>query len=131
MLVGANAVVDLRILGVASALPIKPFKPLFGIMWAGLGINVVSGVLLLLAYPTKALTNPYFYLKLTFIALAVFVMVKLYRLFSDGDLSDVAMIAKGKILARYSLFLWIAAILTGRVLSETAKWLLYGTPNAG
>ncbi|HTB13071.1 MAG TPA: hypothetical protein VK752_15925, partial [Bryobacteraceae bacterium] len=31
----------------------------------------VSGVLLLIAYPTKALTNPVFYVKLSFIALAL------------------------------------------------------------
>src|SRR5215210_4436859 len=71
LLVGANAVVDLRILGVASPLPIKPLKQLFGIMWLGLGINVTTGLLLLTGYPTKALTNPDFYVKLSFIALAV------------------------------------------------------------
>lgn len=132
ILVGANAVVDLRILGVASALPLKPFKPLFAIMWAGLGINVVTGILLLAAYPTKALTNPFFYIKMTFIALAVIALVKLYRgLFADASLSEVAMIAKGKMLAKYSLFFWTAAILTGRLLSETAKYLLYGSRNVG
>lgn len=132
MLVGASAVVDLRILGVASNLPLRPFKSLFPIMWAGLAVNVVSGLLLLLAYPTKALTNPYFYLKLALIALAVTVVAKLYkRVFADATLSEAAMIAQGKLLAKYSLVLWIATIYTGRVLSETAKYLLYGNPNAG
>ena len=40
-------------------------------MWTGLAINVTTGLLLLTAYPTKALTNPDFYVKLTFIGLAV------------------------------------------------------------
>ena len=37
-------------------------------MWAGFWVNAVSGVLLLIAYPTKALTNPLFYGKLVLIA---------------------------------------------------------------
>ena len=36
LVVGANAVVDLRILGVASSLPLKPLKRLFAIGWTGL-----------------------------------------------------------------------------------------------
>jgi hypothetical protein len=132
MLVGASAVVDLRILGVAANLPLRPFKSLFPIMWAGLAVNVVSGLLLLLAYPTKALTNPLFYLKLTFIAIAVTVVSRIYKnVFADATLSDMAMMAKGKTLAICSLLLWVATIYDGRVLSETAKYLLYGNPNAG
>src|SRR5258708_35719301 len=68
LLVGANAVVDLRILGVASHLPLAPLKRFFTIMWVGFTMNVISGILLVIAYPTKALTNPVFYLKLTLIA---------------------------------------------------------------
>ena len=41
------------------------------VMWFGFWLNAISGVLLLIGYPTKALTNPVFYLKLLFIALAV------------------------------------------------------------
>ena len=40
-------------------------------MWAGFWVNAFSGVLLLIAYPTKALTNPVFYLKLALIAVAI------------------------------------------------------------
>jgi hypothetical protein len=35
MLVGANAIVDLRILGVAASLPLAPLKRFFSIMWIG------------------------------------------------------------------------------------------------
>ena len=105
-LVGANAVVDLRILGVASALPLKPLKRLFSFMWAGLGINVTTGLLLLTAYPTKALTNPDFYIKLSFIGLAVITMRRIdFRVFDDASLSEAAMIAKGKTMAKLSLCL--------------------------
>ena len=132
LVVGANAVVDLRILGVASDIPLQPLKRLFGIMWTGLGINVTTGLLLLTAYPTKALTNPDFYVKLSFIGLAVFTMWKLnVEIFGDSGLTEAAMIAKGKILAKCSLVFWIGAVGAGRLLSETARYFFYGHPAGG
>ena len=126
MLVGANAFVDLRILGVASNLPLAPLKRFFPIMWAGFTLNVISGILLVIAYPTKALTNPVFYLKLTCIAVAVIVMQKTYtRVFGDAGLSEALMEAKGRALAKWSLVLWIAAITAGRLLAYTYSYLLY------
>ena len=126
IVVGANVVVDLRILGIASALPLKPLKRLFATMWAGLGINGATGVLLLIAYPTKSLTNPLFYLKLSLIAFAVIAMQRLHaRVFGDASLSEASMIARGKTMAMWSLVLWIGAIAAGRLLAETFKYLTY------
>src|SRR2546430_17446161 len=52
LLVGASVVIDLRILGVARDLPLAPFKGLYRIIWTGFWIQVASGALLLIAYPT-------------------------------------------------------------------------------
>lgn len=132
LVVGANAVVDLRILGFAPGLPLHPLKRLFGVMWAGLAINVTTGLLLLTAYPTKALTNPDFYVKLTFIGLAVYTMSKMsVQVFGDPGMSEAAMIAKGKVMARLSLVFWIGAVGAGRLLSETARYFFYGHPAGG
>ena len=126
LVVGANAVVDLRILGVASRLPLKPLKQLFGIMWVGLGINGATGLLLLIAYPTKSLTNPLFYVKLTLIGLAVITMQRIAaRVFGDTNLSEASMVARGRVMAMWSLALWIGAIAAGRLLAETFKYLTY------
>jgi hypothetical protein len=127
MLVGANAVVDLRLLGVPSDLPLRPLKKLFAIMWLGFAINAISGVFLVIAFPTKAFTNPDFYIKLTFIALAVITMQRIKgRVFGDSSLSDAAMVIKGKTLAKLSLALWIGAITAGRLLAYTYTYRLYG-----
>jgi len=132
LVVGANAVVDLRILGIAPGLPLHPLKKLFGIMWTGLAINVTTGLLLLTAYPTKALTNPDFYVKLSFIGLAVFTMRKMsIQVFGDDGLSETAMIAKGKLMAKLSLIFWIGAVGAGRLLSETSRYFFYGHPAGG
>lgn len=129
LVVGSNAVLDLRILGVAPSLPLKPLKSLFRFMWTGFGINAVTGVLLLTAYPTKNLTNPDFYIKLSFVALAVITMARMNaHLFEDSTLSETAMVAKGKLMAKMSLFFWISAIAAGRLLSETARYITYGHP---
>src|SRR3989441_7444827 len=101
LLVGANAVIDLRLLGIQREIPLAPLKRLFGVMWLGFAINAASGVLLLIAYPTKALTNPVFYLRLMLIGFAIFVMAKLKsRVFDDSSSNEAAMIARGKTLAR-------------------------------
>ena len=127
LLVGANAVVDLRILGVAPGLPLKPMKQLFRFMWLGLAINITTGLLLLTGYPTKALTDLDFYVKMSFIALAVLTMRRIYlRVFSDPALSEGDMIGQGKTLAKFSLVFWIAAVWAGRMLSETYTYITYG-----
>jgi hypothetical protein len=125
LVVGSNALVDLRILGVARSIPIKPMKPLFSIAWTGLIINIITGILLLIGYPTKALTNPVFYFKLTFIALAVFFMWRMNRLFQDSSLDDSTLISKGKSVAIFSLTFWVCAVSAGRLLSETYLYLNY------
>ena len=126
IVVGANTVVDLRLLGVAPGLPLKPLKGLFRIMWAGLTINVLTGLLLLFAYPTKALTNPVFYAKLTLIALAVITMQRIsVRVFGNAGLSEPDMMAKGKTMAILSLAFWASAVSAGRLLSETYTYLTY------
>jgi hypothetical protein len=126
LLVGANTVVDLRLLGVPSGLPIKPLKKLFRIMWMGFTINLISGIFLIIAYPTKALTNPIFYVKLSLITVALVVMSRIQRrVFDDPNLSEDAMMARGAMLARFSLVLWLGAITAGRLLAYTYTYLLY------
>ena len=118
LLVGASTVVDLRLLGVASDLPLKPLERLFAIMWLGFWINATSGLFLLIAYPTKAFTNPIFYIKLSLIALAVITMQRIKnRVFVSASLSEAARVARGKMMAKVSLGLWIGAITAGRLLA--------------
>ena len=84
--VGISAAIDLRILGVAPKVPLRELRRFLPILWAGFWLNAVSGVLLLIGYPTKALTNPVFYLKLTLIAVAMVLLVRISRqVFATGS----------------------------------------------
>jgi len=120
LLVGASVVIGLRFLGFAPDMPIAPLQRFYRFIWAGFWIQVVSGILLLIAYPTKSLTNPLFYIKLTLIGLAVASMQMLRnRVFADSNLSEAAMMAKGRVIAVWSLIFWVAAITAGRLLAYT------------
>ncbi|HET6145487.1 MAG TPA: hypothetical protein VFE02_18440 [Candidatus Acidoferrales bacterium] len=126
LLVGANLVVDLRLLGIARGIPLAPLKRLFRIMWIGFATNATTGVFLVIAYPTKTLTNWDFYLKMAIIALAVWMMQRLKNsVFNESGLSEEGMMARGAALAKWSLFLWFAAITAGRLLAYTYKYLTY------
>jgi hypothetical protein len=116
---GLAAVIDLRILGVAPGVPLVTFRRYLPILWAGFWLNAVSGVLLLVGYPTKALTNPVFYLKLLLIAVAMTLLVRIVRLIDSGDttLPDVARSLRR--LAIVSLVCWSGAITAGRFLAYT------------
>ncbi len=76
--VGISVALDLRILGVAQAIPWRD-APLRADPVGRFWLNAVSGVLLLIGYPTKALTNPVFYLKLLLIAAAMVLLTWISR----------------------------------------------------
>ncbi len=129
LVVGPNAAIDLRILGAAPEIPLPPLRNWFNLMWLGLGINVVSGIFLVLAYPAKAFTNPDFYLKLALVGFAIWNLQRMKRqLFDDSGQIEAAMLAKGRKLAVWSLILWAGVITAGRLLAYTCSYLVYGVP---
>jgi hypothetical protein len=85
-------------------------------------------VLLLIAYPTKALTNPIFYLKLTLIAAGVVLAMKI-RVYLMGGTVGANDAAPGRLrkLAAVSLLIWVASITAGRLLAYTCTRLTVDT----
>ena len=116
---GLAAVLDLRILGVAPGVPLVEFRRFQPVLWGGFWLNAVSGVLLLVGYPTKALTNPVFYLKLSLIAVAMVLFVRIDRLIRSGDVAAPATARSLRRLAITSLVCWGGAITAGRLLAYT------------
>lgn len=127
--VGASILIGLRLLGVAPDLPLAPLKKFFAILWTGAWISAASGLFLLIAYPTKALTNPVFYVKLALIGTGVWIMLRIEKLvFDDTSASQEDRLATGKPLAARAFVVWIAAVTAGRLLAYTFKYLVYGRP---
>ena len=63
-IVGTALAICARMWGVASAAPLPAVGRLLPVMGWALAAAIASGLLLVTAYPAKALTNPLFYVKL-------------------------------------------------------------------
>lgn len=116
LLVGAAAVVNLRLLGIGRRLPLEPFGQLFNVMWLGFWLNLVTGSLLFAADATSRGTSTFFLMKLVFVAIGVTTTV-LIRRSAFPDRPDTPAVASPKLLALVSLAAWAAAITTGRLLA--------------
>ena len=125
--VGTNVAWDVRVLGFSLGIPLEALRRYFLVMWAGFWINAFSGVLLLIAYPTKALTNPLFYAKLALITFGVVLAFRIRRevngLAACADAPSMA-----RMLAAVSLVCWIAVIFAGRLLAYTCTRLTVDFP---
>jgi len=126
-LVGVHVLIDLRVLGFGPGVPIPLLGRFRPVASAALAVTVASGALLLVAYPTKAVTNPVFYVKLAAVAGALLAGRSLSRLTSQAAVSDAG-VASGTLRARglavASLALWVLAITSGRFLAYTYRVLL-------
>ena len=117
---GLSAALDLRVLGVAASMPLIEFRRFRPVLWLGFWVNAVSGVMLLIGYPTKALTNPVFYLKLLLIGVGLVLFKRIGRHVFDPSLPavDTAPFALRR-LAVVSMVCWVGAITAGRFLAYT------------
>ncbi len=118
LVVGVNAGIDLRILGLAPALRLAPMEKFFPVLWAGFWVNAVTGVILVMQDATTKLTNPDFYVKMIFIALAIINLRMLKnRVFRDPLIDQQPLSTNAKVLAVTSLFFWLGAITAGRLMA--------------
>jgi hypothetical protein len=115
---GIAGVIDLRLVGVASNLPVRPLERLFPVAWIGFWINAVTGTILLMADATTKLRNPDFYVKMVFVFSGVALLVIMRRtIFGNPKLDEVPLPSSAKIMAWLSLICWTAAITSGRLLA--------------
>ena len=115
LLVGTCGVLGARLLGFVPELPLVPLRRFFTIIWIGFWLNIVSGIFLLLAYPTKALTNPLFYVKLVLVAVGVWTLRRIER---EAEVR--------RSLTLWMLGSWLGVLTAGRALAYTASYILYG-----
>ncbi len=115
VLVGANAVLDLRLLGVADKVPRQSLAGVFRALWAGAVVSVLSGLLLFGADASTKGTTTVFFVKLACIALGLAVAWRLRRLFEDDAASRDE--RSGRVVAIVSLLLWTGALTAGRFMA--------------
>jgi energy-converting hydrogenase Eha subunit H len=126
VLAGISVALNLWILTFAGRYPLAPMRTLFPIMWMGFTVNLASGLLLLAAYPAKALTTPIFYIKMGMVFLAMLQIEWVRKLvFVDADPRLTFQPSrKLNALAIVSLLLWAGTVVTGRLLAYTHHILL-------
>jgi hypothetical protein len=126
-LAGGSVAIDLRIIGFAPSIPLKPMERFFPLLWLALTLSVVTGILLVIAYPTKALTNPVFYLKLGLVLIALWLVHRIgATVLRAPDAGHKAVATRGRMLALASLGAWMAVITAGRLLAYTNRWEMLG-----
>jgi hypothetical protein len=90
-------------------------------MWIGFWINAITGTILLAVNATKLTHNPDFYVKLAFIALAVINVQMLKKQVFNSPAEEALPTTRVRILAITSMFFWIGAITSGRLLAYVGK----------
>jgi len=115
VIVGMNVALDLRILGVASAIPLAPLESFFPFMYLGLAVNAITGLGLMITHP-ELLLNPVMWVKFACIFLALGSLRLLRaRVFRDPKLDPQHIPLGRQVLAGFSIFFWAGAITAGRL----------------
>jgi len=117
LLVGANAALDLRLLGVAPQVPLGPLAVMFRALWTGAALSIASGLLLFGADASTKGATPVFLVKLGLVAAALVVARRLRRTIYRPGTNAVAIPLSAKALAVASLLLWAGAITAGRFMA--------------
>lgn len=123
MLFGAIFPLDLRLLGVWSAVPVKTLtRVLLPVAMSGLALSIITGLLLFSVSAAKYATTPLFQVKLLLVALAVANALLLRR---SADWREVKVSEGSLIRSRlqlaggFSILLWLTVVLCGRFLAYT------------
>ena len=75
-ILATNVIVSARLLGFATSIPLKPLRKLFPVMWAGLILTTITGLMLVIAAAQKRVPNPILWVKMILLAVATPMMWK-------------------------------------------------------
>ncbi len=122
LLLGSLTIVDIRLLGFAQRLPVRPVHAY--LRWAAIGfsINITTGALFFAADPFRYFPNIAFRMKMLLVLLAG-LNALWFKLTVFRDLqtwtADTAPTPLAKIIAGLSLLLWVGVIICGRMIPYT------------
>jgi hypothetical protein len=115
---GGAAMLSLILLGFWPDAPMRPFARVFPYLWIGFGVNAVTGTMMLVADATAKLTTLDFYIKMVFVLVGLFLLIRMRRqVFDNPKLDEVPVSGNAKMLAWASLVCWFGAITAGRLLA--------------
>lgn len=117
MLIGSIAVMDLRLLGFARAVPFRVVHQLLKWAWVGFAINVTTGILFIFAQASFYYPNMSIRIKFVLIALAglnaLWFQLKVHNKLQSWPENGMAP-PVARVIAGLSLVLWLGVICFGR-----------------
>jgi hypothetical protein len=127
VVVGFVYMLSARVLGFGHDIPLTIFDRLYHLTWAAFGLNFATGLLLFSANPRNLVENAPFVLKLSFIALGGVALWALSRSLQAEPLpvsaGAAAASVRSRALALTAILLWTAAIVSGRIIAYTVKYI--------
>lgn len=119
LLLGASIIFDLRMVGVARAVPIKLIEKFMAMAVWGFVINLITGILFVVGDPDRYMPNIAFRWKIVLIIVAglnvAHYMWKIRPKVHSGQ-EDALLTGGGRFVAAFSLLLWTAIIILGRMI---------------
>ena len=120
LLIGTVGLFDLRVLGLARAVPPMALHRLIPLGIAGYVLNVATGTLFFFGFPDQYAYNSAFHFKLAFMAIAGLNMVAFYttafaevRTMPAGGDAPL----RAKVITGISLGSWLGVLVCGRLLT--------------
>lgn len=121
LIAGVSMIIDLRLLGVAPNMPIKPLERLYPLMKAGFVLSLLTGASLLMADATVKATNPVFWIKMIFVLAGSLLLRRMRIKVFAHPMLEQGPPPGAKAMAWASLACWLAAIILGRLLGYTGE----------
>jgi hypothetical protein len=118
MLVGSMMVIDLRLLGRLQGIELKALVRLSKIPWYGFVINALSGVALFFSEANKMFFSNTFRWKIFLVFTGVIALVVMQRtVLRPIAESGAPITTNAKLQAAFSLSVWTAVIVVGRLIA--------------
>ena len=118
MVAGGATLISFAFLGLwPKRTAITPLEKLYPVMWWGFGFNAFTGIGLFCADATTRAINPDFWLKLVFVGVGVYAMVRMRKVFAHPGLDSGSIPPQAKTFAWISLVCWFGAIVAGRLIA--------------
>lgn len=114
IMVGLSLLVDMRVLGWFSGIPLAALQRFFGLAWVGFGINFLSGSALFSAQATSYIVDWVFMTKMGLVVLgAITAGILQPAVAKAGSATNVS--GGMKAVAAIAIVFWLTAIVMGRL----------------
>lgn len=121
LLLGTVGAFDLRVLGLAKAIPPGALHRLIPLGIAGYGVNLLTGIVFFSGFPEQYFYNPAFWWKGLFMAIAAMNVALFYLTHAFAEVKAMPAGAdapgRAKLIAATSLGAWVLVLICGRLLT--------------